>query len=168
MEFDKVIRDRTAVRSFSDKKVEQEKIDQILEAGRLAPTAKDLQPIKIYVINNDEGLSKIDKASPCRYNAQACLIVCGNKDEAFSKGDYSTYEVDASIVATHMVLEATNVGVGSVWVAMFDEEILKSEFNIPENIKPVCLIPLGYKTDDYTEGSMHRQRKSIEEIVEYK
>ena len=139
MEFDKVIRERQATRKFSNKIVEKEKLENILEAGRIAPTAKNLQPIKIYVVESSEGLEKIDKASPCRYNAPIVLLVCGDKDNAYTKGDYSTYEMDACIVATHMMLEATNQELDNIWVEMFDENVLREEFSIPNNLVPVCL-----------------------------
>ena len=83
MSFEEIIRKRTAVRKFSDKKLEKEKLDKILEAGRLAPTAKNSQPIKIYVIKSEEGISNLDKATRCRYGASTVLIVCGNKEEAY-------------------------------------------------------------------------------------
>ena len=168
MEFEKVIKERCATRSFDSRKIEQEKLDKILEAGRIAPTAKNIQPIKIYVVQSEEGLSKIDMASRCRYNAPLVLLVCGDKSLAYTKEDYSTYEMDASIVATHMMLEATNIGVDNIWVELFDREILRKEFNIPENLIPVCLLPIGYKSDKCPESPMHNIRKSIEEIVEYK
>ena len=85
---------------------------------------------------------------------------------AFSKEDYSTYEMDASIVTTHMMLEATNIGVGSIWVEKFDGDVLRNEFNIPEDLIPVCLLPLGYN-DGYEPSPMHSKRKKIDEIVEY-
>ena len=168
MEFEKVIKERHSTRKFSSKELEQERINKILEVGRLAPSAKNLQPIKIYVVKSSEGLGIIDKASPCRYGAPIVLIVCGNKKEAFSKDGDSTYSMDASIVATHMMLEATNIGVDSVWVKLFSEEILRYEFQIPENIIPICLLPIGYKDIDCPESSNHNTRKSIEEIVEYR
>ena len=168
MEFENIIRKRTAVRKFSDKKIEKEVLDKILEAGRLAPTAKNNQPFKIYVVNNEEGLLKIDNASRCRYGAKTVLIVCGNKDEAYHKGDYSTYEMDSCIVATHMMLEATNVGVDNIWIELFDEAILRNEFNIPNEYIPVCLLPLGYKAADCPINPLHEKRKNIEDIVEYK
>ena len=168
MEFEKVIKERCATRSFSSSKIEQEKLDKILEAGRIAPTAKNIQPIKIYVVQSEEGLAKIDVASRCRYNAPVVLLVCGDKSLAYSKEDDSTYEMDASIVTTHMMLEATNIGINNIWVELFDGDILKREFNIPENLIPVCLLPLGYKSDNCPESPMHNVRKSIEEIVEYK
>ena len=167
MNFEEIIRKRTSVRKFSDKKLEQENLDKILEAGRLAPTAKNNQPIKIYIVQSDEGLLKIDKASKCRYNANTILIICGNKEEAYHKGDYSTYEMDSCIVATHMMLEATNIGVDNIWIESFDENILREEFNIPNNFIPVCLLPLGYKSQDCPINPMHNKRKEIEEIVEY-
>ena len=80
MEFEEVIRKRTSVRKFSDRKLEKEKLDKILEAGRLAPTAKNNQPIKIYVVQSNEGIDKIDKATKCRYGAKTVLIICGNKE----------------------------------------------------------------------------------------
>ena len=168
MEFEDIIRKRTSVRKFSDKKLEQDKLDKILEAGRIAPTAKNIQPFKIYVVNSDEGLMKIDKASRCRYGARAVLIICGNKEEAYHKGDYSTYEMDSCIVATHMILEATNIGVDNIWVESFDGDILRDEFNISSDYIPVCLLPLGYKALDCPINPLHEKRKTIEEIVEYK
>ena len=168
MEFEKVIKERFSTRDFSLKKIEKEKLDMILESGRIAPTAKNNQPIKIYVVTSEEGLKKIDNASPCRYGASTVLLVCGDVEKAFKKGDYSTYEMDASIVTTHMMLEATNIEVDSVWVEMFDKDVIREEFNIPENLIPVCLLPLGYKSNICLPSSMHNIRKSIEEIVEYK
>ena len=168
MDFDDIIRKRTSVRKFSSKKVEQEKLNKILEAGKLAPTAKNNQPIKIYVVNSIEGIEKIDKASRCRYSAQTVLIICGNKDEAYHKGDYSTYEMDSCIVGTHIMLEATNVGVDNIWVESFDENVLREEFDIPNELTPILLMPLGYKAEDCPINPLHDKRKALEEIIEYK
>lgn len=168
MEFDKVIKERYSTRSFKDELISDELIKKILEAGNLAPTAKNNQPQKIYVVKSKEGLAKIDKASPCRYNAPICLIVASDKEIAWKKNDYSTYEMDACIVATHMMLEATNLGVDNIWIEMFDKDILKEEFQIPDNIEAICLIPLGYKTDDFEPSPLHYRRKDLTEIVEYK
>ena len=139
MEFENVIRERHSTRKFKNEKIKREQLEKILEAGRLAPTAKNIQPIKIYVVENN--LEGIDKASPCRYQAPTVLVVCGDKNLAFQKGDYSTYEMDACIVATHMMLEATNIGVSNIWIEMFDENVLREELKLPDNIVPVCLLP---------------------------
>ena len=168
MEFEEVIRKRISVRKFSDRKLEKEKLDKILEAGRLAPTAKNNQPIKIYVVKSDEGINKIDKATRCRYGAKTVLIICGNKEQSFKKDDFTTYEMDSCIVATHIMLEATNLGVDNIWIEAFDGKILREEFNISNELMPVCLLPLGYKAEDCPMNPLHNIRKSIEDIVEYK
>lgn len=168
MKFEDIIKNRTATRKFSDKKVEQEKLDKILEAGRLAPTAKNLQPFKIYVINSQDGVSKLDECTPCRYGAKTVLLVCGDKDKAFEKDGHSTYEMDSSIVATHMMLEATNLGIDNIWIEFFDSEKLRKAFDIPDNLVPVCLLPIGYKSDDCPKSPGHGVRKSIEELAEYR
>ena len=168
MEFDKVIKERSATRSFSTKSVDDELISKILEAGRIAPTAKNKQPIKIFVVQSDEGLLKIDKATKCRYGASTVLIICGNKEEAYQKENYSTYEMDSCIVNTHMMLEATNIGVDNIWIEAFDGNIIRKEFNITNEYIPVSLLPLGYKAEDCPMNPLHEVRKSIEEIVEYR
>ena len=166
MKFEDVIRERFSTRSFKDEKVNKEQLDKILEAGRIAPTAKNNQPIKIYVIESEDALNKINGCSPCIYGAKTVLLVCADKDSSYHKGTYSTFEIDASIVATHMILEATNVGVDSVWVEMFDNEKVKEYFNL--SYEPICLLPLGYRKDDYKPSPMHSTRKDISELVEYR
>ena len=167
-EFENIIRRRTATRKYSERKVEKEKLDKILEAGRLAPTAMNLQPFKIIVVESDEGLNKIDLATNYRYGAPLVLIICGNKNEAFSKGDYSSYEMDCCIVGTHMMLEATNLDVDSVWVKAFDENTIIREFNLSSELVPVFLLPLGYRTEDCPENSKHNIRKDLSDLVEYR
>ena len=167
MEFEHVVKERTAIRKFKSEMISDEDMTKVLKVGSLAPTAKNIQPQKIYVVKSKDGIEKIDLCSPCRYNAPVVLIVCGNKDIAFKKGDYSTYEMDACIVATHMMLEATNIGLGSIWIEMFDKEKIKQLFNISDNIEPVCLLPIGYIADDYQGNPMHNIRKDLNEIVEY-
>lgn len=167
MEFNDVIKNRTATRKFSNKRIDEYFLNQILEAGRIAPTAKNMQPIKIYVVNSLEGLEKIDNSTRCRYGAQTVLIVCGNKEEAYHKDDYTTYEIDSCIVGTHMMLEATNLGIDNIWVEAFDGDILRKDFNIPNELVPVLLLPLGYKSEDCPDNPLHSVRKNLEEIVEY-
>lgn len=165
MEFENVIRTRHATRKFKNERIEKEKLEKVLEAGRIAPTAKNNQPIKIYVVeNNIEG---IDKASPCRYNAPCVLLVCGDKEQAFQKENHSTYEMDACIVATHMMLEATNIGLGNIWVEMFQEDVLREEFHIPNNLIPVCIIPIGYEEENCPANPNHLKRKELQDLVEY-
>ena len=166
MEFDKVIKTRQATRKFTNKKVSIKLIEKILEAGRIAPTAKNNQPQIIYVIETIESLKKIDKVTPCRYGAPICLLICSDKNIAWSNNDYSSYEMDASIVATHMMLEATNLGIDNIWIRNFDKKEVQKEFSLTENIIPICIIPLGYKEESH-KSPFHNQRKELSETVKY-
>ena len=167
MEFNKVIRNRKAARLFSSKKIEREK-HNILEAGRIAPTAKNIQPFKIYVIESEEGIKKIDKVTPCRYKAPTVLLVCGDKEKSYTKKNFSTYVMDASIVTTHMMLASTNEGIDNIWVEYFDDDKVIEEFNIPSNLTPVCMLMLGYKSLVCPPSPFHKIRKSIDDLVEYR
>ena len=166
MEFEKVIKTRQATRKFTNKKVSNELIEKILASGRIAPTAKNNQPQVIYVIETTDSLKKIDKVTPCRYGAQACLLICSDKNIAWSKDEYSTYEMDATIVATHMMLEATNLGIDNIWIRNFDRKEVQKEFSLSDNIIPICIIPLGYKEENH-QSPFHNQRKELSETVKY-
>ncbi len=168
MKFEDVIRERKSTRKFSNKEVPQEILDKILEAGRIAPTGKNTQPFMVYVIRSEEGLKKLDDATPCRYNSPLVLVVCGDKEKAYHKGDYNTYQIDASIVATHMMLEATNLGVDSIWIGLFDSDKIKEYYEIPDNLEVVCLLPLGYKDKLCPPSPFHKLRKKIDRLVVYK
>lgn len=168
MDFEEIIRQRKSTRLFSNKELEQEKIEKILEAGRLAPTAKNVQPFKIYVIKSEEGIKKIDACTPCRYKAPVVFLILGDKEKAFIKDDTPMYVMDGSIVGTHMMLEATNIGVDNIWIEYFDTKKVIEEFDIPENLVPVCLLPMGYKSKMCPPSPMHKIRKSMDKLVEYK
>lgn len=106
MEFSEVIKNRYSCKKFDSRQIEKEQLDQILEAGRLAPTAKNLQEQRIYVVQSPEGLEKIDKITPCRYGAPTVLAVAFDKNNVFvyPGGERDSGIEDASIVATHMLL----------------------------------------------------------------
>ena len=171
MKFDDVINERYSVRSYKDKEVEEDKLLKILEAGRIAPTAKNMQPQKIYVLKSDEAKEKLGKYKNMSYNAPIVLMICADLNEACTlpiEDNYSTYEMDCSIVCCHMMLEAWNLGLGSVWIRWFNSEELRKNFDLPENIKPVCLLPIGYKSDDaMPREGFHDKRRSLDEEVIY-
>ena len=124
MEFTQVVENRYSCKNFSGRKVEAEKLQVILEAGRVAPTAKNLQEQRVYVVQSEEGLKKIDAVTPCRYGAPTCLVVAFDKNHVFTyPGEKRDSGVeDASIVATHMMLAAANAGVDSCWLNFFDPD----------------------------------------------
>lgn len=169
MSFIKLAEDRYSVRSFSSKPVEKEKLELILKAGQKAPTACNFQPQRILVIESSEAIEKLKKCTPCHFNAPTALLVCYDKSKSWKRhhDGNDSGAVDASIVSTHMMLEAADLGLGTTWVGFFDPAIVRSEFNLPENIVPVVILPLGYASENCKPADMHYQRLPIEETVSY-
>jgi nitroreductase len=165
MDFIDLATKRFSARRYTAEKIESEKLQKILEAGRIAPTACNNQPIKLIVIDSDEGLKKIRKASNT-FDAPLAIIVCSNLDECWNRSydRKSSGDIDASIVTDHLMLQATELGLGSVWVCSFDPTILRKEFNIPRNFEPVNLLIIGYSADE-TPNPRHFLRKDLNEIV---
>ena len=169
MEFTKVVAERYSCKNFSTRKVEAEKLTEILEAGRLAPTAKNFQEQRIYVVRSEEGLAKIDAATPCRYGAPVCLVVAYDRSNMFTYpgGKHTSGAEDAAIVATHMLLAAANAGVDSCWINFFDPEKLAAELGLPENEEVLMLMDLGYAAEGAGPLANHGLRKPLEETVAY-
>lgn len=169
MDFLELAKDRFSVRKYSTKPVEQEKLDLILKAAQLAPTAVNYQPQMIYVLKSKEAIGKIRSLTKMTYNAPIVFLICADESKTWKspmeKG-YSSGEMDASIVCTHMMLEAWELGVGSVWVRLFDPTEVAKAFDLPENIKPVCLLPIGYASDDCVPfARWHDVYRDIDEFV---
>lgn len=170
MEFTEVVRNRYSCKNFdAGKAVDAAKLTEILEAGRVAPTAKNFQEQKIYVIQSAEGLAKIDKATPCRYNAPTCLVVAFDRTNVFTYpgGRRDSGVEDATIVATHMILAAANAGVDSCWVNFFDPDKLAKALGLPENEEIVMLLDLGHAAEDAGPLPNHSSRKPLSETVTF-
>ena len=169
MEFCEVVKKRYSCKKFDGRKVEKEKINEILEAGRLAPTAKNLQEQKIYVLESEEMLAKVDKLTPCRYGASTVLLVAFDKNNVFTyPGEKRDSGVeDATIVATHMMLAATNVGVDSCWINFFNPDDAKKELGLADNEEVLMLLDLGYAAPDTKPLENHNKRKALSETVKF-
>lgn len=169
MEFTDVIEKRYSCKNYSARKVEDEKLTAILNAGRVAPTAKNFQEQRIYVVRSEEGLAKIDAATPCRYGAPVCLVVAYDRSNMFTYpgGKHTSGAEDAAIVATHMLLAAANAGVDSCWINFFDPEKLAAELGLPENEEVLMLMDLGYAAEGAGPLANHGLRKPLEETVAY-
>ena len=170
MDFLELAADRYSVRSYSDRPIEPEKMERILKAGQLAPTAVNFQPQKIYVLKSPEAIGKIRSLTRFAYDAPVVLLVCADKTKVWrspSEHGYDTGEMDASIVCTHMMLEAWALGIGSVWVRGFDSRQVATVFDLPEQVQPICLLPIGYPSDEsvpYEEW--HSTFRPLSETVE--
>ena len=169
MEFKEVIKARYSCKKYGDRKVAPEKIQAILEAGRLAPTAKNLQEQHVYVIQSAEGLSKIDEVTPCRYGAKTVLVVAFDKTNVFTyPGEKRDSGIeDASIVATHMILAAADEGVDSCWLNNFDPDKLAASLGLPENEEILMAMDLGYAAEGTGPLPNHNSRKPLTETVTY-
>lgn len=169
MEFAQLIKERYACKKFDGRPVDREQLNQILEAGRLAPTAKNLQEQRIYVVESEEGIAKIDEATPCRYGAATVVVVAFNEKSVFvypgEKRDSGVE--DTSIVATHMLLAAKNAGVDSCWINFFDPEVLAKTLGLPEEEEVLMVLDLGYAAEGTKPLPTHEQRKAIEETVTF-
>ena len=169
MEFTEVIEKRYSCKKFDGRKVDEAQLNAILEAGRLAPTAKNFQEQKIYVVQSEEGLSKIDKVTPCRYGAATCIVVAFERNNVFTyPGEKRDSGIeDATIVATHLILAAANAGVDSCWINFFNPEELAKELNLPENEEILMILDLGYAAEGAGPLANHDSRKALSETVSY-
>ena len=169
MEFRELVKERYSCKKYSDRKVEKEKIEAILEAGRLAPTAKNLQEQHIYVLTSETDLARFDTITPCRYGAPVVLIVAFNKNNVYTYpgGKRDSGIEDAAIVATHMILAAANEGVDSCWLNRLDPELLAREFGLPEDEEILMAMDLGYAAEGAGPLANHFSRKPLSETVTY-
>ena len=169
MEFKEVVQKRFSCRKYSAREIEREKLDAVLEAGRLAPTAKNLQEQHIYVVQSAEALAKIDSITPCRYGAPTVLVVAFDKNNVFTYpgGKRDSGVEDASIVATHMILAAADEGLASCWINFFEPEKMAAELGLPENEEVLMMLDLGYAADGVKPTPGHSARKPLSETVSW-
>ncbi|MBR1852596.1 MAG: nitroreductase family protein [Lachnospiraceae bacterium] len=171
MDFLELVKGRYSVRKFTDKQVEQEKLDKILEAGNVAPTAVNYQPQKIYVLQSKEALEKARSVCPCTYDAPTVLLFAYDDDKDWDnpkQAGIHSGQQDVSIVATHIMLEAWELGIASCWVNLFPNDEAAKAFGLPENEKVVLMMPLGYAAGDAKPvEKWHFGYKAISETVSY-
>ena len=167
MDFLALAEQRFSCRKFSERPVEQEKIDNILKAGLLAPTGMNKQPFKIFEVKSDK-IEKLKKATPFTFNAPVFLIVGADSSASYVRpfDNKNFAQIDATIVATHIMLEVQELGLGTTWVGHFDEKVLKSEFPQMENYEIVSIFPIGYPSENVTVSPMHSQSKSKVDVLE--
>ncbi len=168
MEFSALIRERYSVRDYAPTPIEEEKLSAILEAGRIAPTAANKQPWRVYVIRSAEGLAKIRSITRCAFNAPAVLLFTYDGESVWKsplEPGFNAGHQDVSIVATHMMLAAWDLGIGSCWVNFFPNTETAKAFGLPESEKAVLLLPIGYPGEKAAPAPMHSVRKPLDELV---
>ena len=167
MNFLELAKERYSCRSFDKREVEKEKIELILEAARVAPTAVNYQPQRILVLTEKEKLAKLSECTRYGWNAPVIMIICYDKNISWKRkfDGRDEGEIDASIVTTHMMLQAQDLGLGTTWIGYFDPDKVREVYEIPENLEIVAILPIGYPSEEAKPSSMHYQRNSLEEMV---
>ena len=164
--FLELVRRRYSVRSYKPDPVEQDKLDRILEAARLAPTAVNRQPFKIIVVPVAGHETEVQRIYTKSWFAQAPLVIaaCGLPANTWVRKDGRSYnDVDVAIVMDHLIMAATAEGLGTCWVAAFDAVAAREVLALPSGVEPIAFTPLGYANDNQPE----RKRKSLDELVDY-
>lgn len=165
MDLLKLMGDRYTCRRYSNEDVKEEDLNKILEAGRIAPTSHNNQPQRIYVVRSEEAKEKLMKDFAYNYKAP-CYLVCGYNIDEVWRNDLDG-DIDVSIVITHMMLMAEELGLGACWIGRITPELVKKNLNIPENVKVVAVLSLGYHREDDRPSKLHTIRRSNEELVKF-
>ena len=169
MDFANLSAERYSLRKYSDRPVEAEKLDLILEAGRNAPTAHNLQPQRIFVIRTPEMLEKADGCTAAHFHPPVILVVAYDPEAAWKREtDGKNHgEIDAAIAATQMMLQAADIGLGTTYVGMFDDKKLRAAFPEMAGLELTALLTLGYPAEGAHPARLHNDRKPLEELVKY-
>ena len=167
MDFLQLAKERHSVRKYSSNPVEDEKLQRVLESGRVAPTAANFQPQRFLVVASSDGLAKLGKAGNL-HGAPLAVVICSRKDKAWVRPQdgHTMVDIDATIATTHMMLQAWSEGIASCWINWFDPAVLKEEFSFPEFVEPVNILVLGYAEGKAKSASRHEQQRiPLEEMV---
>ena len=168
MTFQELAHARYSVRSFQDAPIRDEALNLILEAGRVAPTACNNQPQKIFVAKSEEARKKLASVCRCTFDAPVILVVCYDRSRDWKnklQPGYESGETDAAIVCTHMMLQAFELGIGSCWVGYFNADAVKEALGLPENVTVSALLPMGYPAENAQPLPLHDQIREFGDTI---
>jgi nitroreductase len=166
MEYFDLIHNRYSVRAYTPDAVEDEKLQQVLEAARIAPTAANRQPFQIIVMHTQGREAELRRIYARDWFCQAPLVLCGVGVPRYSwvREDNRRYlDVDVAIVMDHLILAAANLGLGTCWIAAFNAPAAREVLRLPAEVEPLIFTPLGYPADTLHE----KERKPLSELVRY-
>lgn len=164
MAFLDIVKARRSIRAYENREVEEEKLVRVLEAGRLAPSACNLQPWVFVVIRSEEKRLRLKSVYPKEWFAVApvIIVVCCDTSKAWVRRDGRKYgDVDAAIAMDHMILQAAELGLGTCWIGAFDDARTRAVLDLPAHLDPVVMTPLGYPA----EAPDAKPRKEIGQVV---
>lgn len=167
MKLEKLVQTRYSVRRFDTRPVEKKKLELILKAAQAAPSAKNAQSWRVLALTDKWALEKLKACTPCHYNAPLALLVCGDTSTQYRRreDEAGSAPLDAAIAATHMMLQACDLGVGSCWVMNFDPAAVRTTFHIPAQLEPMVLLVCGYPREDSQINPRHTQTLALEQLV---
>lgn len=167
MTFLELAKERYSVRNYENRPIEPEKLIQVLEAGRIAPTACNNQPQRIKIINAPADLAKVDECTSCRFGAPTVLLICYDKNISWKRKFDGTDsgDVDASIITTHLMMAAHELGFGTCWVMHFNPAKTIELFDLPVDIVPVAFLPIGYPAKNASPAPGHEQKNPLDTIL---
>jgi nitroreductase len=166
MEFSELITQRASIRGYKSDPIEQEKLQAVLEAARLAPTAANQQPFRLIVIHTQGREEELLRIYNRAWFVQAPLVICavGVPKEGWVRYDAENYTtVDVAIVMDHLILAAANLGLGTCWIGAFNPEAAREVLGLPEGIVPIAFTPLGYPN----ATPRPKERKPLADLVRY-
>ena len=170
MSFLSLAKQRYSSRSFKPKAVEEEKLLQILEAGRIAPSAKNNQPWYFVVIRDKENLKQITECyqRPWLQEAPVIIVICGDHSKSWRRQDGKDHcDIDIAIAIDHMTLAATDLGLSTCWICKFDVMKCDSILNLPDDIEAIALLPVGYPADSTNSSRHDTLRRPLSDIVHW-
>jgi nitroreductase len=166
MNFADLARSRYSVRAYKPDPVEDEKLQLVMEAARLAPTAANRQPIQFIIVHTKGKEDELRSIYKAEWFVQAPLVICacGVPTMAWTRWDGRNYtEVDVAIAMDHLILQAADLGLGTCWIAAFEHDAARAVLELPESVDPIAFTPLGYPADAPGE----KRRKAIGELLHY-
>ena len=166
MEFSELVQKRYSVRAYRPVPVEEDRLHQVLEAARLAPSASNRQPFKIIVIRTAGRETELRRIYDKSWFVQAPLLIaaCGIPAQNWIRRDGKNYnDVDVTIAMDHLILAAANLGLGTCWIAAFDPAAAREVLRLPAGVEPIAFTPLGYPADT----PRPKERKALSELVRY-
>ena len=170
-DFLELARNRYSCRQYDAREVEVEKLELVLEAGRVAPSAVNFQPWHFYVIRGAENLQQLHAVYHREWfrTAPCVVVICGDHGASWKRKDGKDHcDIDVGIVAVHMTLQATDLGLATCWICNFDPEMTRELLELPDHLEPMVLLPLGYPLDQVNPDRHSEKRKPLSEIVTYK
>lgn len=159
--------ERYSVRSYTGEPVREEDKHRILQAGCLAPTACNLQPQRVFVLQSKDALEKLRRCTRCHFHCHTALLVCQDRTACWVRkyDGKPSGDIDDAIVTTHMMLEAASLGVGCCWVMHFNPAAVREEFALPDNLEPVAILTMGYPAEDAAPYPGHSAFRPMEGLI---